>query len=176
MLLLGAVGALALAASPASPPAALLAPAGLSAVFTGTPPSPSLELKWGLALADSDPLAVGFEHAQSRYQLRVSCGGAEPTVTDGVGARPHHLTDPLALGVTPHASCKFAVRVWDSLDRPSAFSADATFASLPAGFTPAWITQPAAQKDANTTLLRKAFKIAPSDSPPKSAVVSISGL
>ena len=68
------------------------------------------------------------------------------------------------------------MRVWDALGRPSAFSADETFASLPGSFAPAWITEPTAQEDANTTILRKAFTIPASDSPPKSAVVSISGL
>ena len=167
-----------LAFAAAEPPSPLL-PSDLAVRFRGEPPSASIELSWALtgqASEDDSPSAPDFALAQARYELRTACGGAAPVLTAGVGPTARHVAaDPAAIGVAPHASCAFAVRVWDGLGRASGWSAPARFPSLPpaAAFAPAWITEPAAKEDANTTLFRKAFHAAVA---PKSAVVSVSGL
>eukprot|EP01047_Picozoa_sp_COSAG01_P084873 COSAG01_NODE_18403_length_1078_cov_1.269663_2_plen_236_part_01 len=137
---------------------------------SGAANSVLLQLEWERGLAPGD---VGFAHVQTRYQLRTRCAAGPPQLINGAGAAPRHIASPGELGVETHASCAVAVRVWDGAGRASNFSAETTFPSLPAAFAPGWITEPGAQEDAKTTLLRKAFR---AGAKPTSAVVSVSGL
>jgi hypothetical protein len=103
------------AAAASAAPSPLLAPEDLAAVFEGSPPSHSVELRWAL-LPPPPGVASDFALAQSRYQLRTACGGARPTLTEGAGASSrHHAADPAAIGVAPHSSCAFTVRVGDPI-------------------------------------------------------------
>ena len=113
------------AAAPAS-----IAPVNLRASFRS---GSALRLEWGLALPAD---AAGFNHSQASYQLRTRCGDAPPRLIDGVGSAPRHVASAESLGIIPHASCAFAVRVGDSGGRLSEFSPEAAFPSLPAEFAP----------------------------------------
>eukprot|EP00040_Diaphanoeca_grandis_P032701 m.198862 g.198862 ORF g.198862 m.198862 type:complete len:1034 (-) comp32710_c1_seq1:139-3240(-) len=146
--------------------------------------APTLELSWSVGMSSG---AKGFEHEQSKYQLKIGCH-ANPNVKSTVNwvelttqttASPkwsaQEFEDDVNNVLVAHSKCSFSVRLWDGHGQGSDWANPISFVTIPPNGTldASWITEANAAEDTATTLLRKQFT---TPGAPKSAVISISGL
>lgn len=141
--------------------------------------SPAPRFSWKLGAADSSARGL----AQTAYQILAATtpGLTEPGTADlwDSGKVLSDQVNQIVYAGSPLASSQkiyWKLRVWDSSDGVSNWSAAATFTMgvlAPANWTGKWITPSTAATDAKSTLLRKEFTV---NSGLARAIIHVSGL